>query len=192
MKHISILVIICLLNFISIRASEIVNINGSFEKVQANSQGFVSPRGWVKDKTSKGVKFSATNEEVKSGKFSLYIEADENSKANIYYFDAFIKAKANQTVNFTLYAKGEGSFRVGAIAYSNEEKSRFLKTVAAKARKITDDENWQKFSFVLPITKQKRNGKEYTTFKLRPVIIVNGAGEFVIDDLTYEIKESKQ
>jgi hypothetical protein len=192
MKYTTIFLMALLINLITLKAEQLVDINGSFEKCRANTKGFVSPEGWVKSKISKGVKFSATTEEVKSGKFSLYIEADEKAQAIIYFYNAFIKAKVNQTITFTVYGKGEGNFRVGAIAYSDEAKSRAIRTLAAKAKKISDDENWQKFTFTIPINKYKRNGKEYTTFRLRPVIIVKDSGEFVLDDLTYELKESKK
>lgn len=166
-----------------------IDINGAFEKCRANAKGFVTPEGWVKDKQSKGIKFSATTEEVRSGKFALYIEADANALAHLYYFPSNVKAKTGDTVVFTVYGKGEGSFRLGAITYSDEEKSIFLRTIAAKAQKISDGEKWQKFTFTIPIGKTRRKGKEYTTLRLRPAVIISGEGEFVLDDLNCEIKE---
>lgn len=171
-----------------VQAEEKVDINGSFEKCRANQKGFVTPEGWVKDKQSKGIKFSATTEEVRTGKFSLYVEAEGKSTSYIYYYPAFLKVKAGDTVTFTVYAKGEGKFHLGGFTYSDEAKSRFVRTLSAKEQKITDGENWKKFTFTFPVAKQKRNGKEYTTLRLRPVFIVRGAGEFVLDDLTYTIK----
>ena len=171
-----------------VQAEEPVDINGSFEKCRANPKGFVTPEGWVRDKQSKGVKFSASSEEVRTGKFAFYAEAEEKSLAHIYYNNAVIKAEAGETVTFTVYGKGSGTFQLGVIAYSDEEKGRFVCTLAGKAQKITDGENWKKFTFTVPIVKRKRNGREYTKLRLRPTIIIRDAGEFVLDDLTYEKK----
>jgi len=169
-----------------VQAEEPVDLNGSFEKCRADSKGFVAPEGWVKDKQSKGVKFSAATEEARTGKFAFYAEAEERSLAHIYYRNAVINAQAGETVTFTVYGKGSGTFQMGAIAYSDEEKSRFVCTLAGKQQKITDGENWKKFTFSIPVVKRKRNGREYTKLQLRPAIIIRGAGEFVLDDLTYE------
>jgi hypothetical protein len=189
MKFSTILIFALLIEVITLAANEKVDINGTFEKCRANKKGFFSPEGWVQDKRSKGITFSATTEEVKSGKFSLYVEAEEKAQGNIYFYNNFIKVETNKNITLTVFGKGEGTFRLGFIAYSDEAKSRFIRTLSAKAKKISDGENWQKFTFTVPVNKQKRNGKEYTTLRLKPVIIITGEGEFALDDLTYEIKD---
>ena len=171
-------------------APEKNDINGGFEKCRANAKGFVTPEGWVQNKISKGVKHSATTEEVRSGKFAFYAEAEEKAMAYIYYYPAHIKADAGDTLTFTVYGKGEGSFRLGATVYSDETKRRFIRTISAgKPQKISDGEKWQKFVFRCKLGKQNRSGKEYAKFQLHPTIIISGTGEFVLDDLSYELKK---
>ena len=171
-------------------APEKNDINGGFEKCRANAKGFVTPEGWVQNKISKGVKHSATTEEVRSGKFAFYAEAEEKSLAYVYFNQTHIKADAGDTLTFTVYGKGEGSFRLGATVYSDETKRRFIRTISAgKPQKISDGEKWQKFVFRCKLGKQKRSGKEYTAFQLHPTIIISGTGEFVLDDLSYELKK---
>ncbi|MBR7103383.1 MAG: hypothetical protein IKC65_00390 [Lentisphaeria bacterium] len=188
MKRSALLLAALIAGMITVQAEEKNDINGSFEKCRANSKGFISPEGWVKDKQSKGVKFSATSEEVRSGKFSLYIENEEKASSLIYYYPSPVKAEAGDKMIFTVYGKGEGSFNMGVIAYSDEAPSRFLRTLATREQKITDGEKWQKFTFVCPVNTQKRYGKEYQKFLLRPVILIRGAAEFALDDLIYEKK----
>lgn len=189
MKHSAFLLAAVLAAVFSVQAESKTDINGSFERCRADSRGFAVPEGWVRDKQSKKIKYSATTEEVRSGKFSLYIETEENSISHLYHYPVPIKAKAGDTIVFTVYGKGEGTFHIGAIAYSDEDKSIFLRTLAPKAQKVSDGENWKKFTFTLRVGKQKRKGKEYQNFRLRPTIIVRDAAEFALDDLSYEKKE---
>ena len=184
----AVLILTVLLSGVLFAQTQKNDINGTFEKCRANNKGFVTPEGWVKDKQSKGIKFSATTEEVRSGKFALYIEADAKALAHVYYHPSSVKAQTGDTIIFTVYGKGEGNFRIGVITYSDDGKNSFVRTLAAKGQKISDGEKWQKFTFTIPIGKLKRSGKEYTRVLLRPAVIINGEGEFVLDDLSYEIK----
>lgn len=173
-------------------AEKNMDINGSFEKCRANAKGFVTPEGWVMNKISKGVKYSATTEEVRSGKFSFYVEASEKAVAYIYYNTTNLKAAAGDDFILTVYGKGEGKFNLGFTVYSDDAKPVFVRTIGGKPQKITDGEKWQKFVFTCPLRKLKRGGKEYTKFQLRPTLMISGAGEFVLDDLTCEKKGGKQ
>ncbi|MBR2440962.1 MAG: hypothetical protein IKB25_12250 [Lentisphaeria bacterium] len=174
--------------------AEIVNSNGDFEKCKADKAGNLMPEGWG---INKGLskKFTLTmakeKEDVHGGNFAMETETEGSGTLFLINWKA-IPVKTGDTLKFTIYAKGEGTFRIGYLMHGVPEGAKnsvFLWTVASKGMKPVEGE-YKQFTYTAKISPLIKNKKLHHNVSAFPVLIIDKNSNILLDDLVVDLTKA--
>lgn len=171
-------------------SAEQVNKNGDFEKCKADSAGNLMPEGWTINKgLSKkyAITMSKEKEDVHGGNFAMEVETEQGGTLFLMNWQP-IPVKEGDILKFSVYAKGEGSFRTGYLMHGVPEGGKnktFLWTVASKPMK-PNEEGYKQFSDSQKIAKLVKNKKQHHDVIAIPVIIIGAKSNILLDDFVVD------
>lgn len=186
MKLLAILFSVC-----SIVSAESLDLNGGFEKVVPDRNGFAMPTGWLfmhKISKKSAVRVLRDSGTFRSGSFGLMVECEKNGRFYMRWANP-IPVQVGDRIEYSVYAKGEGNFTFGFIINGIPEsapksKSQFIRTITGKMQKASKSDQWQSFTVALTVGKQQRKKVVYSNYTILPVIYAENDAELFLDDLS--------
>lgn len=136
------------------------------------------PNGWLRDSWGRNTDQYALLPRKDGNGQDIRIQTEPD--ATMFFYAVGLAAEKDDKYQFTVELKGEGKFSLGYLAYADGGKWLFTDVQSFEAKKDP-----RKYTVTLTI----KNGKDFLTQKIRPMIGVSGNSSITISDVSLRIPE---